>query len=141
MSKQNPEFIRQMIQSYFENLNRGLKQQAPVKPTVGKAKLRPQTAVTEDDIKRALVYGKKEIVEIRDNIRTLMRNLSELPTYQYIKPQVDELIKCTNDLEQLMLNRFDERRIAKTSPEEWEALQHIRQHLLQQLLYYYTQKK
>lgn len=99
-----------------------------------KVKLKQQEPLKEVEVRQAMVYAKKELVQIRQAIQSLMKELKDLPTYQYVKPQVDNLISSTDDLESLILNRFNEKQMKERSPKEWERLQQIRTFLIQQLL-------
>jgi len=96
--------------------------------------LKEQKEITDEDVRTAMVYSKKELVEIRTNIQKMLRQVSDLPTYQYVKPQVDNLISAVDDLEALLLNRFNEKQIKAKSPDEWQALQHLREFFIRQLL-------
>ena len=96
--------------------------------------LKEQKELTQEDVRHAIIYAKKEIIEIRNSMRKLMKELRELPTYQFIKPQVDKLISSIDDLEALLLNRFDEKQIKSQAPAEWESLQRLRTFFIQQLL-------
>lgn len=102
--------------------------------------LKEQQVLTETDVRTAMVYSKKELVEIRTSIQKMLRQVSDLPTYQYVKPQVDNLISAVDDLEALLLNRFNEKQIKSKSPEEWSALQHLREFFIRQLLEHYKPK-
>jgi hypothetical protein len=99
-----------------------------------KIKLKQSKPLEETEIRQAMVYAKKELIQIRQAVQALMKELRDLPTYQYIKPQVDSLISSTDDLEALILNRFNEKQMKERSPKDWERMQAIRTFLIQQLL-------
>lgn len=96
--------------------------------------LKASKPLDQMEIKQAMVYAKKELIQIRQAVQSLLKELRDLPTYQYIKPQVDNLISSTDDLESLILNRFNERQMKERSPKDWEHLQRIRMFLIEQLL-------
>jgi hypothetical protein len=129
MQKKYPHIQENTILKNLDNLD-------PEKWQEGKQKiqLKEQKPLKEVEVKQAMVYAKKELVQIRQAVQTLLKELRDLPTYQYIKPQIDSLISSTDDLESLILNRFNEKQMKERSPKEWETLQKIRTFLIQQLL-------
>lgn len=127
MDKKIPNIQDNTIMKHIDALN-------PDNIGAKKIKLKQSKPLEEMEIRQAMVYAKKELVQIRQATQTLLKELRALPTYQYIKPQVDNLISSTDDLEALILNRFNEQQVKERSPKEWETMQGIRTFLIEQLL-------
>jgi hypothetical protein len=123
MKKKYPQIEENTIIKHIDSLD-------PAKKIV----LKQSKPLQENEIKQAMVYAKKELVQIRGAIQGMLKELRSLPTYQFIKPQMDNLISATDDLESLLLNRFNEKQMMERSPQDWERLQKIRTFLIEQLL-------
>ena len=144
MKEQPKNNFRELIQNYLNDLNKQYPD-STVNPSDSltdnvqsmKPKLKEQKEPSQEEIAQAMIYAKKELVQTRQAIQTLMKELSSLPTYQYIKPQVDNLISTTDDLEALLLNRFNQKQVEGRSPADWKAIQRIRMFLVTQLLLKY----
>ena len=134
---ENP--LKELIESYLNDMEQkypeiASKAKALPSDKPRKAVLKEQKPLTQTDIRTAMIYSKKELLQMRTSLKQFMKELSQLPTYQYIKPQVDNLISSVDDLEALLLNRFNEKQMKEQSPVEWEATQRLRQFFIRQLL-------
>ena len=146
MENKPSETIRELLSSYLKEMGekfpqvkdstivKNLDNLNPDDWKNKKIQLKQQSPLQETEIKQAMVYAKKELIQIRQATQDFLKELRNLPTYQYIKPQADKLISATDDLESLLLNRFNEKQIKEHSPKEWESLQKIRLFLIRQLL-------
>jgi len=143
MTNQRPEEYKKMISSFITDMEKKFPALNPEVPSIDEQKwesgqqhfkLKEQAPLTEADVRQAIVYAKKEIVETRNSMKKFMQELSSLPTYQFIKPQVDNLISSVDDLEALLLNRFNEKQVRERSKQEWEALQKLRTFFIARLL-------